>query len=316
MSEGRQPEQESAGVPADGAEERPRLVTLVLQLVVIPLGVVLFCVALGALFMWLTSERKGLDDYLQSLRTTSGARRSQQAEYLLNYIQESKRWQGIFDITAQMSGDREEFLAKNPRAVAEIIQIFNESAGEDPKTRRYLALVLGLLGDPEALPALRSGLTDGDPDTVKNCLWALARFKDADSAPAIIDLTHSDEPTVRLMAVYALGPIDVPEARTALQAALNDPNDLVKWNAAFGLASKGDAAGHAMLVKLLDKDYVDRFTEATPENRQRYRVAAVVLLVKLDGAAAIPILEKVSTEDADLQVRSAAIQQLNKLRQK
>ena len=77
-------------------------------LILIPLGVVLFCVALGALFMWLTSERKGMDDYLQSLRASSGMRRSQQAEYLLNYIQESKRWQGIFDVTAQMSADRDE----------------------------------------------------------------------------------------------------------------------------------------------------------------------------------------------------------------
>jgi len=35
---------------------------------------------------------------------------------------------------------------ENPRAVTDIVQVFNESKGQDPRTRRYLALVLGLLG--------------------------------------------------------------------------------------------------------------------------------------------------------------------------
>ena len=182
-------------------EEKSRPVTLLVQLVVIPLAVVLFCVALGGLFMWLTSERKDVDDYLRALRSSTGTRRSQQAQYLLNYIQESKRWQGIFDVSAQISADREQFLARNPHAVAELVQIFNEGAGQEPKTRRYLALVLGLLGDKQALPALRSGLADSDADTVKNCVWALARLQDAESAPGVIELTHHEDVSVRLMAV-------------------------------------------------------------------------------------------------------------------
>jgi HEAT repeat protein len=289
---------------------------LAVQLVVIPLGVVLFCAALGGLFLWLTSERKDMDDYLRALRSSSGTRRGQQAQFLLNYIGESKRWQGIFDMTAQMSADRDRFLALHPHAVAEIVQVFEESAGNDPKTRRYLALVLGLLGNNQALPALRKGLDDSDADTVKNCLWALARLQDQDSALRIIERTHSDESSVRLMAVYALGFMEGPESLNTLAAALNDPDDLVKWNAAFALAGKGDDAGRAVLTQLLDKSYVDRFSQATPENRQRYRVAAVMFLAKLDGTAAIQQLQKVSADDADFEVRNAAIQQLNQLKHK
>ena len=54
------------------ADEKSRLATLAVQWVVIPLAVVLFCVAVAALFMWLTSERKGFDDYLNALRANSG----------------------------------------------------------------------------------------------------------------------------------------------------------------------------------------------------------------------------------------------------
>jgi len=318
---------QSAGAPspltAELPEEKTKLLTLVVQLVVIPLAVVLFCVALGGLFVWLTAEHKGLDDYLNALRASSGEQRTQQAQYLLNYIQDSKRWQGIFDVTAQISADRDQFLAKNPRAVTDIVQVFNESKGQDPRTRRYLALVLGLLGDRGAVTPLRDGLDDSDAETVKNCVWALGRIGDDDSALRIIELTHNDESSVRLMAVYVLGSMSNPKALSVLKASLNDPDELVKWNAAFGLANKGDAAAWDVLVRLLDKEYVDRVTQLMPrerrplaENIQRYRVAAVVWVTKLDPTKARPLLEKMSTSEPDLQVRNAAIQQVNNLEHK
>ncbi len=323
MSDAKQPVEASSPGVVELPEEKSKLATLTVQLVVIPLAVVLFCVALSGLFIWLTTERKGLDDYLNALRASSGEQRTQQAQYLLNYIQDSKRWQGIFDVTAQISADRDQFLAKNPRAVADILQVFNESKGQDPRTRRYLALVLGLLGDRGAVAALRDGLDDGDAETVKNCVWALGRIGDESSALRIINLTHSGESSVRLMAVYVLGSMNTPDARHVLEASLNDPDELVKWNAAFGLANKGSLAAWDVLTRLLDKEYVDRVTELMPregrpleENIQRYRVAAVVWVAKLDPTKARPLLEKMSTSEADLQVRNAAIQQLNGLNHK
>ncbi len=300
--------------PSELPEEKTRPVTLLVQLVVIPLAVVLFCVALGALFMWLTAERKDFKDYVGALRVSTGEKRSNQAQFLLTYVQESKRWQGIFDVTARMSADREQFLAQNPTAVTDIAGVFEEARGQDAKTRRYLALVLGLLGDRSAAPVLRGGLSDGDADTVKNCAWALGRLEDNESAPAIIELTRHDDSSVRLMAVFALGMLNSPAVRDVMAAALNDRDDLVRWNAAFGLASKGDGAGRDVLMQLLDKEYVDRHQDVTPENRQRYRVAAVTLLAKVDRQAALPALEKVAASDADLSVRSAAIQQLKELK--
>ena len=323
MSDAKQIAEASSPEGMEPPQEKSKLATLAVQLVVIPLAVVLFCVALAGLFIWLTAERKGLDDYLNALRASSGQQRSQQAQYLLNYIQNSKRWQGIFDVTARISADRDQFLANNPRAVADIVQVFEESKGQDLRTRHYLALVLGLLGDREAVTALRDGLNDSDAETVKNCVWALGRIGDEDSALPIIKLTHSDEQSVRLMAVYVLGSMNNPQAVRVLQASLNDPDELVKWNAAFGLANKGSGAAWDVLARLLDKEYVDRVTELMPregrplqENIQRYRMVAAVWVAKLDPAKARPLLEKMSTSEADLQVRNAAIQQLNKLNQK
>ena len=323
MSDAKQSAGASSPSLAELPEEKSKLTTLAVQLLVIPLSVVLFCVALAGLFVWLTGERKGLDDYLGALRASSGEQRTQQAQYLLNYIQDSKRWQGIFDVTAQISADRDQFLAKNPHAVTDIVQVFEESKGQDPRTRRYLALVLGLFGDHEAVAALRGGLGDSDAETVKNCIWALGRVGDEDSVPRIIELTHSDESSVRLMAVYVLGSLNSPQARSVLEASLNDPDELVKWNAAFGLANQGNSAAWNVLVRLLDREYVDRVTQSMPregrplaENVQRYRVAAVAWVAKLDPVKARPLLEKLSASETDLQVRNAAIQQLNKVTHK
>jgi HEAT repeat protein len=186
-----------------------------------------------------------------------------------------------------------------------------------------LALVLGLLGNRQAVATLREGLDDGDAETVKNCVWALGRIGDEGSALRIIELTHSDESSVRLMAVYVLGSMNTPEARNVLEASLNDPDELVKWNAAFGLANKGSMAAWDVLTSLLDKEYVDRVTQLMPregrplpENIQRYRVAAVVWVTKLDPTRAKPLLLKMSAVEPDLQVRNAAIQQLNNLNHK
>jgi HEAT repeat protein len=75
-------------------------------------------------------------------------------------------------------------------------------------------------------------------------------------------------------------------------------------------------AGRDVLVRLLDKEYVDRQLQVTMQNRSRYRVAAVVWLAKLDKATALPALEKVAQADVDLRVRSAAMQEVENLRKK
>jgi hypothetical protein len=302
--------------PLPVPEEKSRPVTLIVQLVIIPLTVVAFCAGLGALFMWMTSERKDFDDYVRTLRASSGTKRGQEAQYLLNYIQESKKWQGIFDVTAQISAGPDDYLKKNPRAAVELRSIFEESAGQDAKTRRYVSLVLGLLGDRESAPALRKALSDSDADTVKNCLWALARLKDEATAVPAMELTRHDDVNVRLMAVYALGFLDHPRTRDILVASLNDANELVKWNAAFALANRGDAASRDVLTRLLDKEYVDRQLQVTMSNRSKYRSAAVMWLGKLDKTAAVPLLEKVAKDDLDLRVRDAALKQLEDLRKK
>jgi HEAT repeat protein len=170
-----------------------------------------------------------------------------------------------------------------------------------------------MLGDPQVVPVLRRALDDRDAETVKNVIWALAWLRDREAIGKIIQLAGHEEVSVRLVAVYALGELASPQGRAVLIGALNDRDELVKWNAAFALARQGDPAGQDVLASLLDKSYVDRQTQVTAGNRTKLRVAALLMLVKLDAAGARPLLETVAAQDADLRVRSVALEQLEAL---
>ena len=66
---------------------------------------------------------------------------------------------------------------REPELVKETLALFEESKDDDPRVRRYLALALGRLGDPGAVPALlgvvRDPAADPDPETLIYAVLAL-----------------------------------------------------------------------------------------------------------------------------------------------
>jgi len=115
--------------------------------------------------------------------------------------------------------------------------------------RLYAARALGMLGADAATatPALIAALQDTEPNVSRNAAWALAEIGEAaaEATPALIRALERDEvagvaaealariggpalsalqrtlqegtPTVRRMAAYALGKMDVPEAAATLE---------------------------------------------------------------------------------------------------
>jgi hypothetical protein len=71
-----------------------------------------------------------------------------------------------------------------------------------------------------------------------------------------------------------------------------------------------------VLLRLLDKEFVDRQTQVTLANRSKYRMAAVIWLARLDPTGALPVLERMAKEEMDLRVRDAALKQVEALRTK
>lgn len=89
------------------------------------------------------------------------------------------------------------------------------------KVRSQAALVLGELGAPEALPALRRAATSDDAPAVRiSAVAALAKFAPADVRDGLVAIQRGDpDESVRAAAASALASLAPPAARTVAVAA-------------------------------------------------------------------------------------------------
>ena len=286
-----------SAVPAEGSEE-PRQTTpfLVLQFFIFPLSIVAVCVTVFVIFGLIASEGKGPRQYLDEVRTGSA----------------NRRWQAAFELTKVLQAHKDPAL-KDPRFVDEAVRTFRESAGDDPRVRRYLALALGRLGDRRATPALLEAAKDSaangphtDPETQIYSVWALGAIGDPSAEPALVELARSEDAGVRKTAIHALGSFPGEESRAALASALGDPIEDVRWNAAVALARRRDLAAAPVLLEMLDRAHLGAIAGMSEEQR------VDTLLQAIEAAGVVPDprlrapLESLRDHDASLKVREAA----------
>ena len=293
------PSPDPPSFPIDGLEEPPVRQTtpfLVLQFFIFPLSIVAVCVTVFVIFGLIASEGKGPRQYLDEVRTGSA----------------NRRWQAAFELTKVLQAHKDPAL-KDPRFVDEAVRTFSESAGDDPRVRRYLALALGRLGDRRGVPALlqaaKDSAADGphaDPETQIYSVWALGAIGDPSAEPELVELARNEDAGVRKTAVHALGSFPGEESRTALVGALGDRIEDVRWNAAVALARRRDPAAAPVLLEMLDRAHLGAIAGMTEEQR------GDTLLQAIEAAAVVPDprlrapLEALRDRDANLKVREAA----------
>src|SRR4029079_17443277 len=106
--------------------ESPR--NVLLPLVVVPLGIVVIGVAVFLLFGKLASEEHAIPDYLNDIRSGSS----------------HERWQAAY----QLSKSRKRGEGKRyPNLEQQVASVYVAAKNDDPRIRRYLSMVLGILGD-------------------------------------------------------------------------------------------------------------------------------------------------------------------------
>lgn len=297
------------------------------------MAIVFVCVALAFVFRLLTYEKKDMETYLSALNSASrsSSQKEQAALKMLNYIQEAKRWQGIYDVTEQLRFNRQKFLEENPDFPMRVARIFREASGSDRRIRQYLAQVLGLVGGEDAVAALISVLRGGDSEAAIHSMIALGRIGDPMAIPTLLEMSHSGDRGVRQTAIFVLGSFKDPMAQRRVVEALGDPDVLVTWNAALALGRTGDVRALPILREFLDEDYVERMvknytptvsaegggkaTVATfrPERLLEYRCSAVRMLGQFSDLNLKKELQRVAQNDKQLRVRQEAIEALHKM---
>jgi HEAT repeat protein len=277
--------------------ERQTTPFLVLQFFIFPMAIVAVCVAVFVIFGLIASEGGGAREYLSEVRT-GGANR---------------RWQAAFELSKVLQARKDPALT-DPKFVNELITVFRESASDDPRVRRYLAVALGRLGDPRAVPALLAAVksadaTDGpssDSATLIYAVWALGAIGDPAAEADLVRLAKSEDAGLRKTAVHALGGFGSTEAGDALSAALADPANDVRWNAALALARRKDAAAAPILLEMTDRQRLAEVKELGPEQREEVILQAVAAAAVIPDPALRSNLEKLRDGDPSLKVREAA----------
>jgi HEAT repeat protein len=286
----------SVSIPPDELVEVKKPTSLLIaQFFLFPLIIIAICVGIFLLFGYLTYEQKTAQEYLNDVRTGSEL---------------CCRWQSAYELSNMISSQKEKL--RRTDFVNDVVKVYQGSRDDDPRVRRYLALTMGHLGDPRAVPALIEGLSDSDPENQMNNLLALGTIGDKSATPAVVERLRSDDRAVRKMSAFVLTALKDPAASHDLKVALNDASDEVRWYAAIALAQINDAAGADVLMKLIDRSYLDQLQDFTAEQKNQLLINAVKCLGILKFEPAKVRILALSQADPDLGVRHASLEALNK----
>ena len=277
--------------------------SLAVQFFLIPLAVVGVVVLVYGGFRMLVTNERTPEEFLHDVRV--GGR--------------ERRWPAAYELSRRLVDPK--IQAEHPGLGAAIVQAFAESAGDDPRVRRYLALAVGRLQTlpPGAVDELLVALNDPDSETSISVIWALAAIGDESVVDEIEAMYQSDDAGVRKMTVYALGALPSDERAATLRNALDDTVPDVRWNAAVALARHGRDEGLPVLGRMLDRDYVERHVRRARPSDGTVDPIAEVMVSGLQAIGALRAstlrseVADLSRSDASLKVREVALRTLRLL---
>ncbi len=212
--------------------------------------------------------------------------------------------------------------ANVPRTI-EVFEGAKKGRDSDPTVRRYLAVVLGHLGDARAVPALLGAVSPDEPDqeTRLNATWALGRCKDTSATAALVALLDDAFDGQRKTAAFALGELGDKQACDALAHHLKDPVVDVQWNCATSLARLGDERALPTLLAMLDRRYLDslklpegRIADVWEKQKEDVMINALRGVLALKAKSALPRVSEVAESDRSLRVRDAAMRVRDELK--
>lgn len=269
----------------DVPREPPR--TILFQFVVFPLGIVAVAVAIFLLFGKLAGDEQTIPDYLNQIRSGSS----------------HQRWQAAYQLSKSLKrGEAKRY----PNLEQQVASIYEQSKNDDPRIRRYLAMVLGNLGDRRATPLLIDGVkNDTDVENRLYALMALGQLRDPAALPTIEEATRDGEKDIRKAAYYALGEIGDARAVPVLAAGVEDQVPDVRWNAAVSLAQFKDRRAIPALREMLDRSRLANIKDMREDQKEDAMIIALTAYSRLAGDEARAEIERL-THDPSLRIQAAA----------
>ena len=276
------------------AEEKPFFQVIIHSFFVIPFLIIVFGLILFTAVNLLTREQRSVYDYLEDVKT-GGL---------------SKRWQGAFELSRILANPK--LIPSDERFVNELGKAFQEAKHDDSRVRQYLVLAMARTGNKEFVKPILEELETEKEENIPAFLYALGMLKSDLAVDKIHQYVDHPKALIRSMAVVALGNIKDPRSTFFLQGALHDSEPNVQWGAALSLTQIGDASGKEILLQLLDRSYLSKFSEVDPDEQDNLMLKAVEASVKINDPALNQKINELSQHDQNMKIRSSATKAMKK----
>jgi len=237
------------------AEVRVPLGRFLVSFVLVPGAIILVCLATVVGLRWMMFSETGPDQLVETIERREGNARWRAAVQLAGLLADPNHAAVRRD--RQLAGRLTEILRRELQAAG--------ARNEDAALQIYLCRALGEFESDVSLPVLvQASSSRHDGAVRRSAIEAIALLAgtlgsdrvgpEPGLAESLLAASRDGDWQIRLSAAYALGVLGGDEAEERLTAMLLDERTLVRYNAATGLARRGNAAAIDVLLEMLAPD--------------------------------------------------------------
>jgi HEAT repeat protein len=275
--------------------ENSRIYVLFYSFFLIPFMIAVFGAVFFLLFKFVTYETNDVEELLNQVKIGSA----------------SKRWQSAFELAKVLNNPDRDPLSDSFKD--QLSSAYERSIHDDALVRSYLAMAMGATKDTIFGEDLLNGLKDESIETRIAAIQALGMIQYSPAVNSISKLIKTaDSESERLSATISLGMIGDISAVPFLIQLLEDEQANIRWDAAIALAKMGNSDGAYIIEGLLDREYLNKFSEIDPIEQKRVLMVAIKTASILFDKRFEDNLISLSKNDKDLSIRDAAIKALEK----
>ena len=275
--------------------ENSRIYVLFYSFFLIPFMIAVFGAVFFLLFKFVTYETNDVEELLNQVKIGSA----------------SKRWQSAFELAKVLNNPDRDPLSDSFKD--QLSSAYERSFHDDALVRSYLAMAMGATQDTIFGEDLLNGLKDESIETRIAAIQALGMIQYSPAVNLISTLIKTaDSESERLSATISLGMIGDISAVPFLIKLLEDEQANIRWDAAIALAKMGNKEGAYIIEGLLDREYLNKFSEIDPNEQTRVLMIAIKTAAILFDKRFEANLISLSKNDKDLSIRDAAIKALEK----